>query len=88
LYAQEDGKYILYLENESDPAQRYASEPFELKPGEQPKGPADHEIIDVLFESAPFRDLDSEYSPPCHVEVSHALLPGPGPKLGFNEFDS
>jgi maltose/maltodextrin transport system permease protein len=41
LYAQGDGNYILYLENDSDPAKRFASAPFELKPGEQPKGPQD-----------------------------------------------
>jgi maltose/maltodextrin transport system permease protein len=39
LYAQEDGKYTLCLENESDPNRRFISEPFDLKPGEQPKGP-------------------------------------------------
>ena len=39
LYAQEDGEYILYLENETDPAKRFASDPFPLMPGEQPKGP-------------------------------------------------
>jgi maltose/maltodextrin transport system permease protein len=39
LYAQEDGEYILYLENETDPAKRFASDPFPLTPGEQPKGP-------------------------------------------------
>jgi maltose/maltodextrin transport system permease protein len=38
LYAQDDGSYVLYLENEKDPTKRYASEPFELKPGEQVKG--------------------------------------------------
>ena len=38
LYAQEEGKYILYLESETDPAKRFASDPYPLKPGEQPKG--------------------------------------------------
>jgi maltose/maltodextrin transport system permease protein len=37
LYAQEDGSYILYLEDEKDPARRFASEPFELRPGGKPK---------------------------------------------------
>jgi len=37
LYAQEDGQFILYLEDEKDPTKRFASEPFELKPGVQPK---------------------------------------------------
>jgi maltose/maltodextrin transport system permease protein len=30
LYTQDDGKYILYLENDSDPTKRFASEPFAL----------------------------------------------------------
>jgi maltose/maltodextrin transport system permease protein len=38
LYSQTDGNYILYLENEKDPTKRFASEPFELKAGEQSKG--------------------------------------------------
>jgi maltose/maltodextrin transport system permease protein len=38
LYAQENGQYILYIQDEKDPAKRFASEPFDLKPGEQPKG--------------------------------------------------
>ena len=37
LYGQEDGQYILYIEDQKDPAKRFASEPFYLKPGEQPK---------------------------------------------------
>jgi maltose/maltodextrin transport system permease protein len=37
LYAQEDGNYILYLEDEKDPTHRFASEPFELTPGVKPK---------------------------------------------------
>jgi maltose/maltodextrin transport system permease protein len=38
LYAQDDGTYILYLQNEQDPTKRFASEPIELKAGEQTKG--------------------------------------------------
>jgi maltose/maltodextrin transport system permease protein len=38
LYSQDDGTYILYLENEKDPAKRFASEPIELKAGEPSKG--------------------------------------------------
>ena len=38
LYLQDNGTYILYLQNEQDPTKRFASEPFELKPGEQSKG--------------------------------------------------
>ena len=37
LYAQEDGTYLLYLEDEKDSARRFASEPFELTPGVKPK---------------------------------------------------
>jgi maltose/maltodextrin transport system permease protein len=48
LYAQDDGKYILYLENENDPSKRFASEPFTLKPGEQPKGPFEPEKLTAL----------------------------------------
>ena len=46
LYAQEEGKYILYLENDTDPTKRFVSGPFELKPGEQPKGP--HEPVNLV----------------------------------------
>ncbi len=48
LFLQEDGKYILYLENESDPAKRFFSEPFELRPGEQPKGPQEPAKLSAL----------------------------------------
>jgi maltose/maltodextrin transport system permease protein len=37
LYAQEDGSYVLYLEDEKNPTRRFVSEPFELVPG--PKKP-------------------------------------------------
>ena len=37
LYAQEDGRYILYIENDKDPAKRFESEPFNLNPGGQAK---------------------------------------------------
>jgi maltose/maltodextrin transport system permease protein len=37
LYAQEDGSYVLYLEDEKDAARRFLSEPFELTPGTKPK---------------------------------------------------
>ena len=37
LHAQEDGRYILYIENEKDPAKRFESEPFTLNPGGQAK---------------------------------------------------
>jgi maltose/maltodextrin transport system permease protein len=38
LFAQGNNEYVLYLEDEKDPAKRFASEAFELKAGEQPKG--------------------------------------------------
>ena len=37
LYSQDNGQYILYIQDEKDPAKRFASEPFDLKPGEQAK---------------------------------------------------
>jgi maltose/maltodextrin transport system permease protein len=37
LYAQDDGQYILYLEDEKDATKRFATDPFELTPGVQPK---------------------------------------------------
>jgi maltose/maltodextrin transport system permease protein len=38
LYAQDDGQYVLYLEDEKDPSKRFESDPFELKPGVQATG--------------------------------------------------
>jgi maltose/maltodextrin transport system permease protein len=37
LYSQEDGTYVVYLEDEKDGARRFVSEPFELTPGAKPK---------------------------------------------------
>src|SRR5262249_19722389 len=37
LFAQDDGQYILYLEDEKDATKRFASDSFELTPGVQPK---------------------------------------------------
>jgi maltose/maltodextrin transport system permease protein len=48
LYAQENGEYILYLESDTDPEKRFVSPPFELKPGEQPKGPQEPEKLTPL----------------------------------------
>jgi maltose/maltodextrin transport system permease protein len=39
LYARDDGRYSLYLEDEKDPTKRFASEPFDLKPGGSTAGP-------------------------------------------------
>ncbi|MBV8642078.1 MAG: maltose ABC transporter permease MalF [Verrucomicrobia bacterium] len=48
LYAQDDGSFILYLEDEKDPTKRYASEPFELKAGEQLKEEQEPGILRAL----------------------------------------
>src|ERR1700733_7180105 len=37
LYAQEDGTYLLYLEDEKEATHRFVSEPFEMTPGVKPK---------------------------------------------------
>jgi maltose/maltodextrin transport system permease protein len=37
LYSQDDGKYIVYLEDEKDPSKRFVSEPFALDPAEKSK---------------------------------------------------
>jgi maltose/maltodextrin transport system permease protein len=60
LYTQDDGKYILYLENDSDPTKRFASEPFALKPGEQPKGPQESAKLTALSptEQVPGKPLE------------------------------
>jgi maltose/maltodextrin transport system permease protein len=60
LYAQDDGKYILYLENDSDPTKRFASGPFELKAGEQPKGLLEPEKLRALSpkEEVPGKPLE------------------------------
>ncbi len=48
LYSQDDGTYILYLENEKDPAKRFASEPFELRAGEPIKGEQESGKLEAL----------------------------------------
>ncbi len=40
LYRQPDGRYLLYLENTKDTAQRFISDPFPLVPAEQTGRPA------------------------------------------------
>ncbi len=37
LYSQDDGKYIVYLEDEKDPSKRFVSESFALDPAEKSK---------------------------------------------------
>jgi maltose/maltodextrin transport system permease protein len=39
LYVQDDGTYILYLEDQKDPTKRFASDPFELTVAGKSKGP-------------------------------------------------
>jgi maltose/maltodextrin transport system permease protein len=60
LYAQEDGEYILYLENESDSSKRYASQPFPLKAGLQPAGPRELGTLTALSpkEEVPGKPLE------------------------------
>ena len=41
LYVQDDGTYVLYLEDQKDPTKRFASEPFELSVGAKSKGPTE-----------------------------------------------
>jgi maltose/maltodextrin transport system permease protein len=50
VYAQEDGTYILYLEDQKDPAKRFASDPFELSVAAKPKakGPAEPVKLSAL----------------------------------------
>ena len=40
LYAQDNGQYVLYLEDEKDPTKRFASEPFNLEAHGKSKGRA------------------------------------------------
>ena len=39
LFAQDDGKYILVLQEAKNPSHRFAAEPIDLKAGQQPTGP-------------------------------------------------
>ncbi|HEY5706089.1 MAG TPA: maltose ABC transporter permease MalF [Terrimicrobiaceae bacterium] len=48
LYAQENGQYILSIEDEKDPSKRFASESFKLKPGEQAKAEQEPVKLSVL----------------------------------------
>ena len=48
LYASENGQYILYIEDQKDPTKRFASEPFDLKPGEQPRAEQDPKKLTAL----------------------------------------
>ena len=48
LYAQEDGKYILYLESDTHSEKRFVSAPFELTPGEQPQGTQEAQKLSPL----------------------------------------
>jgi maltose/maltodextrin transport system permease protein len=48
LYAQDDGTYVLYLEDQKDPTKRFASDPFELTTGGKPKGPSEPVKLNAL----------------------------------------
>jgi maltose/maltodextrin transport system permease protein len=48
LYAQDDGTYVLYLEDKKDPTRRFASEPFELTVGAKSKGPVEPVKLSAL----------------------------------------
>src|SRR6202035_3345659 len=48
LYAEEDGNYVLYLEDERDASHRFRSEPFELTPGLKPKTEQEPVKLDPL----------------------------------------
>jgi maltose/maltodextrin transport system permease protein len=50
LYAQDDGKYVLYLDDDKDAGKRLASQPFDLEPGEKPKGKQEPVVLNALPE--------------------------------------
>jgi maltose/maltodextrin transport system permease protein len=47
LYALEGGQYVLYIEDEKDPTKRFASEPFDLKPGESKGGQEPVKLVEL-----------------------------------------
>jgi maltose/maltodextrin transport system permease protein len=49
LFAQGNDRYVLYLEDENDPAKCFASRPIELKAGEQPKGEQEPVKLEALL---------------------------------------
>jgi maltose/maltodextrin transport system permease protein len=62
LYAQGDGKYILYLEDENDPTKRFASKPFALRPGEQPNELHEPEKLTPLSQKEEVSGTPLEFS--------------------------
>jgi maltose/maltodextrin transport system permease protein len=52
LFAEGNDRYVLYLEDEKDPAKRFASSPLELKAGEQPKGEQEPAKLEALLPGA------------------------------------
>ena len=48
LYDQGDGRYILFLQDERDPAKTFVSAPFPLKAGEQPTTASEPEPLTAL----------------------------------------
>jgi maltose/maltodextrin transport system permease protein len=67
LFAQGKNKYVLYLEDERDTAKRFASDPFELKAGEQldnqpPKGDRQPGKLKALSPGAAPKGIAMEFS--------------------------
>jgi maltose/maltodextrin transport system permease protein len=48
LYAQDDGTYILYLEDQKDPTKRFASDPFDLATAGKSKAPVEPVKLNAL----------------------------------------
>jgi len=48
LYTQGADNYILFLEDDADPSQRFVSDPFVLKAGVQPTGPQETDKLTAL----------------------------------------
>jgi len=62
LYDQGDGKYILYLQEESDPTKRFVSAPFELKAGEQTQSVSEPEPLTALPPAAEISGTPLEFA--------------------------
>jgi maltose/maltodextrin transport system permease protein len=60
LYAQEDGRYVLYIESDKDGTKRFKSEPFDLRPGAQTKAEGEPLKLSALAqgEEAPGKALE------------------------------
>jgi maltose/maltodextrin transport system permease protein len=62
LYDQGDGKYVLYLQEESDPTKRFVSAPFELKAGEQAQSASEPEPLTALPPAAEIPGTPLEFA--------------------------